>query len=94
MITIHALKYNNHGKSANRKLRLEKKFPAIVYGGKKDSISIILDQNIIMKLNNKKEFLYKSLILIIDGNNYQVKVQEIQFHPFKPIILHIDFIYT
>ncbi|WWO99335.1 MAG: 50S ribosomal protein L25 [Candidatus Dasytiphilus stammeri] len=93
MITIHALKYNNYGKSANRKLRLDNKLPAIVYGGKKDSISIILDHNLIMKLKNKKEFFYQPLILMIDGNDYQVKVQEIQFHPFKPILLHIDFIH-
>ncbi|WWP00530.1 MAG: 50S ribosomal protein L25 [Candidatus Dasytiphilus stammeri] len=91
MITIHAVKYTNHSKSANRKLRLDNQLPAVVYGGNKDPISIILDQNILMKLKNQKEFIYQSLILIIDGNDHQVKVQEIQFHPFKPIILHIDF---
>ncbi|WWP01919.1 MAG: 50S ribosomal protein L25 [Candidatus Dasytiphilus stammeri] len=93
MITIHALKYHNHGKSANRKLRLDNKFPAIVYGGKKDSISIILDQNVIMKLKDKKEFFSQPLTLMIDGNDYQVKVQEMQFHPFKPILFHIDFLH-
>ncbi|WWP01022.1 MAG: 50S ribosomal protein L25 [Candidatus Dasytiphilus stammeri] len=92
MITIHAVKYNNHGKSANRKLRADNKLPAIVYGGKKDSLSIILDHNIIMKLKNQKNFFNQSLILIIDGNETQVKVQEIQFHPFKPLIFHIDFL--
>ncbi|WWO98805.1 MAG: 50S ribosomal protein L25 [Candidatus Dasytiphilus stammeri] len=92
MITIHAVKHNEHGKSANRRLRAAHLLPAIIYGGNKESISIILDLNTIMKLQNKNQFYNEPLTLIIDGQENKVKVQEIQHHPFKPKILHVDFI--
>ncbi|WWO99835.1 MAG: 50S ribosomal protein L25 [Candidatus Dasytiphilus stammeri] len=91
MITIHAIKHNEHGKNANRRLRAANLLPAIIYGGNKQSISIILDLQKIIKLQNKKAF-YEPLTLIIDGQENKVKVQEIQHHPFQPKILHVDFI--
>ncbi|WWO95402.1 MAG: 50S ribosomal protein L25 [Candidatus Dasytiphilus stammeri] len=94
MITIHAIKKPNkhHGKSGNRRLRAANLLPAIIYGGNKESISIILDLNKITKLQNQKEFYNEPLNIIIDGQKNHVKIQEIQHHPFKPLILHVDFI--
>ncbi|WWO97442.1 MAG: 50S ribosomal protein L25 [Candidatus Dasytiphilus stammeri] len=92
MITIHAVKHNEHGKSANRRLRASNLLPAVIYGGKIEAISIILDLHKLTKLQSQKEFYNKPLTIIIDGQENHVKIQEIQYHPFKPKILHVDFI--
>ncbi|WWP00019.1 MAG: 50S ribosomal protein L25 [Candidatus Dasytiphilus stammeri] len=92
MITIHAVKHNEHGKSANRRLRASNLLPAVLYGGKKQAVSIILDLHKITQLQNQKEFYNGPLTIIIDGQENIVKIQDIQYHPFKPKILHVDFI--
>ncbi|WWP01992.1 MAG: 50S ribosomal protein L25 [Candidatus Dasytiphilus stammeri] len=92
MITIFALIKKQHGKSVSRRLRIADKLPAIIYGGKQAPIAIILDQKKIMNLQNKDDFYHQSLILIIEGLEHNVKVHSVQQHPFKPKMLHIDFI--
>ncbi|CUX96019.1 50S ribosomal protein L25 [Candidatus Gullanella endobia] len=92
MLTINAKIRKDQGKSANRRLRLANKFPAIVYGGTEEiPISIELDQDIILNTQEKKGFYTDILALVINGKERKVKVKAIQRHPFKPKLIHIDF---
>lgn len=79
------------GKGASRRLRHAEKFPAIIYGGKEAPISIVLDHNLIITQIDKPEF-YEAITLVIDGKELTVKPQDIQRHPFKPKVMHMDFI--
>ena len=79
------------GKGASRRLRHENKFPAIVYGGKGEPVSVILDHNAVIHQMDKPEF-YEAITLVIDGKDVKVKPQDIQRHPFKPKVMHMDFI--
>jgi len=79
------------GRGASRRLRrLENKVPAVIYGSGKDAENIHLAQNKVIKaLEN--EAIYSSVFTItVDGAKQQVILKDLQRHPYKPVILHMD----
>ena len=91
--TINAKSREDTGKGASRRLRrLTGEVPAIIYGGKKDAEKIsILHKDITKALEN--DAVYSSIIsLSIDGNAEDTIIKDIQRHPAKQIILHMDFL--
>jgi len=79
------------GKGASRRLRHADKVPAILYGGDAAPVALILEQN---KVNQAQEFeaFYSHILTInIDGKAVQALVKDMQRHPFKPKVTHIDF---
>ncbi|WP_457913707.1 50S ribosomal protein L25 [Candidatus Gillettellia adelgis] len=92
MFIINAQLRKNHGKSASRRLRIENKFPAILYGGKELPVAIILDEYSVKNIESKAEFYSETMMLVINGKETIVKVQAIQRHPFKSQLTHIDFL--
>ncbi|WP_343154373.1 50S ribosomal protein L25 [Buchnera aphidicola] len=93
MLIINAKIREKRGKSFSRKLRIENKFPAILYGLNKKPISLILDHNSVFNLQKKIDFYKNTLLLFIENKEYKVKVQSVQRHAFKLKLLHIDFLY-
>lgn len=91
MFTLNAETRKEQGKGASRRLRHNNRIPAIVYGGGEAPIAIILDHDVVMNIQNNPEFYQNTLTLNIDGKATTVKVQAVQRHPFKPKLLHIDF---
>ena len=90
--TINAKSREDTGKGASRRLRrLTGEVPAIIYGGKKDAEKIsILHKDIKKTLEN--DAVYSSIIsLSIDGKAEDTIIKDIQRHPAKQIILHMDF---
>ena len=90
--TINAKSREDTGKGASRRLRrLTGEVPAIIYGGKKDAEKIsILHKDITKTLEN--DAVYSSIIsLSIDGKAEDTIIKDIQRHPAKQIILHMDF---
>lgn len=79
------------GKGASRRVRHANQFPAIIYGGDQAAVSVVLDHNAIMNQMDKPEF-FEAITLVVDGKDVKVKPQDIQRHPFKPKVLHMDFI--
>lgn len=80
------------GKCASRRLRKIGKIPAIVYGNDMPNQPIIVnDIEVINKLNNQA-FYSHVLILDLDGHKENVILRDLQRHPFKPTILHMDFL--
>jgi len=79
------------GTGASRRLRRAGKVPGIVYGGTAAPISIEVDHNAIY-LALRKEAFHSSLInLNIDGKKESVLLRDYQAHPYKAIVLHVDF---
>jgi len=77
------------GKGASRRLRREDKLPGIIYGG--EEAPITLDHN---KVNNSADFeaFYSHVLTLnLDGKPVEVLVKDMQRHPYKPKIMHIDF---
>jgi large subunit ribosomal protein L25 len=83
---------NTQGTSASRRLRLAGKVPAIVYGGTDAPLNIELDHNPLYHALKKEAFHSSILDLEIDGKpGSSVLLRDVQMHPFKQQVLHIDF---
>lgn len=91
MLIINAEIRKNYGKSASRRLRKINQLPAVIYGNNLKPILIKINHDDIINKENKAEF-YETLILIINEQKNKVRIQAIQRHPFKPKLIHIDFL--
>lgn len=90
--TIKATGRNVEGKGASRRLRRTASIPAIVYGGKSAPQPIQLEHEKIW-LASQNEWFYSSILsLDIEGKTESVLLRDMQRHPFKQIILHLDFL--
>jgi len=79
------------GSSASRRLRRAGRVPAIVYGGAAAPISIELDHNEIYHALRKEQFHSSILDMQLDGQSHQVLLRAVQWHAYKPLVLHVDF---
>ena len=80
------------GKGASRRLRrLAGEVPAIVYGGKKDPTKIALTHKDVAKALENEAFFSSIISLDIEGASEDAIIKDIQRHPVKKIVLHIDF---
>jgi large subunit ribosomal protein L25 len=80
------------GKGASRRLRREGKVPAVIYGGRRDPVALTVQQDELLHAADNEAF-YASILEIKVGKKktQQAVVRDMQRHPFKPIIMHIDF---
>jgi large subunit ribosomal protein L25 len=79
------------GKGASRRLRRSGQVPAIVYGAKADPQNVQLDHNQLW-LASQNEWFYSSILTLgIDGKDQKVLLRDMQRHPFKQQIMHLDF---
>ena len=78
------------GTGASRRLRNAQKVPGIVYGAGTPSM-IELDHNALFFALKKEAFHSSLLDMELAGKTEQVLLRDYQMHPFRPIVLHIDF---
>jgi large subunit ribosomal protein L25 len=79
------------GKGASRRLRHEDKVPAILYGGEEAPVSITLEHNKVIQAQEFEAFYSHVLTINIDGKKVEALVKDMQRHPYKPKVTHIDF---
>ena len=79
------------GSSASRRLRRANRVPAIVYGGKDLPANIELDHNEIFHALRKELFHSSILDMQLDGTSQPVLLRSVQWHPYKQIVMHVDF---
>jgi large subunit ribosomal protein L25 len=79
------------GKGASRRLRHEGKVPAILYGGHSDARALTLShQKLLIMLDNER--FYSTILNLKVGDQTQAAIlKDVQRHPFKNAVLHIDF---
>ena len=79
------------GKGASRRLRHEGKVPAILYGGHADARALTLShQKLLIMLDNER--FYSTILSLKVGDQTQAAIlKDVQRHPFKNAIVHIDF---
>ena len=81
------------GKGASRRLRHEGKVPAVIYGGHTDPVALTVQHTELMHAAENEAF-YASILEIKVGKDrsQQAVVRDMHRHPFKPVIMHIDFL--
>ncbi|HEY1070592.1 MAG TPA: 50S ribosomal protein L25/general stress protein Ctc [Thermomonas sp.] len=89
--TIKATGRNVEGKGASRRLRRAAQLPAIVYGAGAAPQAIQIEHEQIW-LASHHEWFYSSILnLDVDGKVEQVLLRDMQRHPYKQLIMHLDF---
>jgi large subunit ribosomal protein L25 len=79
------------GTGASRRLRNTGKTPGIVYGGDGQPQLIELDHNALWHALKKEAFHSSILEMDLGGKNSKVLLRDVQYHPFKPLVQHVDF---
>jgi len=90
-IEIKADKRSVQGTGASRRLRRESKVPGILYGAGKDALPIELDHKDLWFKLRTEAFHASILDMDVAGEKTQALLRDYQMHPFKPLILHVDF---
>ncbi|CAN7241136.1 50S ribosomal protein L25/general stress protein Ctc [Pseudoxanthomonas sp. LjRoot168] len=94
MAKTHEIKVErreDEGKGASRRLRHAGAVPAIVYGGELKPVSIQLNHNEVW-LASQHDWFYSSILdLSLNGDIQKVLLRDMQRHPFKQQIMHLDF---
>jgi large subunit ribosomal protein L25 len=90
-IEISASKRELQGKGASRRLRTAGKVPGVIYGGENSAQAIELDHNDLYHQLKQEAFHASILTMDVEGAKEPVLLRDIQMHPFKLQVLHIDF---
>ena len=88
---VVAFERSVQGTGASRRLRNSGKTPGIIYGSKNTPEVIELDHNALFHALRKEAFHSSILDIEVGGKSQKVLLRDYQMHPFKPLVLHIDF---
>ena len=88
--TVGADSRDDQGKGASRRLRRAGKVPAILYGGKGEPRNVTLDQQNLLTMVDNEKFYSSIITLQLDGQDQQAIVKDVQMHPAKNQVLHVD----
>jgi len=86
-----AFERNTQGTGASRRLRISGKTPGIVYGGAAQPQQIELDHNALWHALKKEAFHSSVLDMEIGSQTTKVLLRDVQYHPYKQLVLHVDF---
>jgi len=81
---------NDMGKGASRRLRRAGKVPAIMYGAGKEPTSISLNHNELVHQAESEAFFSHILTIKLGGKDESAIIKDMQRHPGRPLIMHID----
>ena len=88
---INAAKRDGQGSGASRRLRRAGRVPGIVYGADKAPLAIDMDHKELL-LNLRHEAFHASVVTLnLEGEKQPVLLKDVQTHPYKVQVLHIDF---
>ena len=89
---VVAFERSVQGTGASRRLRNSGKTPGIIYGGKQESpCAIELDHNALFHALRKEAFHSSILDIELNGKSQKALLRDYQMHPFKALVLHVDF---
>jgi len=80
------------GKGASRRLRHAGQVPVVLYGGARPPANLALDHNKVLRLIEDEAFFSSIIEFSADGGKKQkVVIKDVQRHPAKPVVMHMDF---
>ena len=81
----------DQGKGASRRLRHQGKVPAIIYGAGRPPRALAFDQNKVLQQLENESFYSSVLNIQVNDKSQAAILKDLQRHPAKPIIMHMDF---
>ena len=88
---LNAIVRDDKGKGASRRLRHANLIPAILYGAHKEAATLALQHHEVKKALQNEAFYSHILTLHLPSGSEKVVLKDMQRHPYKPIIMHMDF---
>jgi large subunit ribosomal protein L25 len=90
-IEVVAFPRAQQGTGASRRLRATGRVPGIIYGADKPAQTVELDQRALLRHLKLEAFHASILDMTVDASREQVLLRDFQMHPWKPMVLHVDF---
>lgn len=90
--SMSAVKRERAGKGVARALRRENQTPAVIYGDKKDPITVSIPTKEANLEFNKAHMFTSICDLDVDGTKMEVLARDVQLHPVSDNVLHVDFL--
>jgi large subunit ribosomal protein L25 len=90
-IEFTAFPRNTNGTGPSRRMRRTGRVPGVVYGAGKESQAIELDHNALARHLKQESFHASILDMTVDGSQQKVLLRDVQMHPWKAEVLHVDF---
>ncbi len=79
------------GKGASRRLRRSGKVPAVLYGGHRDPRALSLDHDRLLHQLDNEAFYSQVLTITVGDKSQPCILKDVQRHPHKMLIMHVDF---
>ena len=92
LFTLDAEVRTDLGKGASRRLRHANKVPAILYGEGQEPVSLTLEHKNVFRAQQEEAFYSSVLTINVAGKPVECLIKDMQRHPFKNIVMHLDFI--
>lgn len=88
---VQAQARDNKGSSAARRLRNTGRVPCIIYGGNQEPAQVSVDHDELMHKLEQEAFYSHILTVDVDGKKEQALLRDVQRHPSRMRVLHVDF---
>jgi large subunit ribosomal protein L25 len=92
LFTLDAEVRTDLGKGASRRLRHASKVPAILYGEGQEPVSLTLAHKNVFRAQQEEAFYSHVLTINVDGKPVECLLKDMQRHPFKQLVMHLDFL--
>ena len=91
-LTLPAEARERAGKGASRALRREGRVPAVIYGEKKDPVSVHVEEKLLTKMLSTGHFMNSVIMVEVGGKPNRTLPKDVQFHPVTSRPIHVDFV--
>jgi large subunit ribosomal protein L25 len=90
-IEVTAFPRTLQGTGASRRLRGSGRVPGVIYGANQPAATVELDQNALLRHLKMEAFHASILDMSVGESRERVLLRDFQMHPWKPMVLHVDF---
>ena len=91
-LTLPAEARDRAGKGASRALRRDGRVPAVVYGEKKEPLSIHVEEKLLSKMLHTGHFMNSVVMIDFEGKPHRTLPKAVDFHPVSSRPIHVDFL--
>ena len=91
-LTLPAEARERAGKGASRELRRNGRVPAVIYGDKKEPISVHVELKLLTKMLSTGHFMNSVIMIDSGGKTHRTLPKDVQFHPVSSRPIHVDFL--